>query len=111
MNVTHEQLLVLALTALIRSRSLSMKTLLSRRILFNCVWMVCTPHQTFRSVGLITSGGGRDLDQVRRIGYPVFMGGTVSAHGYCHTMGIHEPIRVGGVMRKFSPVDLQAHRY
>jgi regulator of RNase E activity RraA len=53
---------------------------------------------TFGSVGLITSGGGRDLDQVHKIGYPVFTGGTISAHGYCHTMGIHEPVRVGGVM-------------
>jgi 4-hydroxy-4-methyl-2-oxoglutarate aldolase len=49
-------------------------------------------------VGLITSGAGRDLDQVRRIGYPVFTGGTISAHGYCHTPDVHVPVRVGGVM-------------
>ncbi len=60
--------------------------------------IMCTTYQTFGSVGLITSGAGRDLDQVRKIGYPVFTGGTISAHGYCHTMGIHEPVRVGGVM-------------
>ena len=35
---------------------------------------------------------------MRRINFPVFTGGTISAHGYCHTMGIHEPVRVGGVM-------------
>lgn len=60
--------------------------------------IMCTTYQTFGSVGLITSGAGRDLDQVHKIGYPVFTEGTISAHGYCHTMGIHEPVRVGGVM-------------
>lgn len=60
--------------------------------------IMCTTYQTFGSVGLITSGAGRDLDQVRKIGYPVFTGGTICAHGYCHTMGVHEPVRVGGVM-------------
>jgi regulator of RNase E activity RraA len=60
--------------------------------------IMCTTYQTFGSVGLITSGAGRDLDQVRRIGYPVFTGGTISAHGYCHTPDVHVPVRVGGVM-------------
>jgi 4-hydroxy-4-methyl-2-oxoglutarate aldolase len=60
--------------------------------------IMCTTYQTFGSVGLITSGAGRDLDQVRKIGFPVFTGGTISAHGYCHTLNIHEPVRVGGVM-------------
>ncbi len=60
--------------------------------------IMCTTYQTFGAVGLITSGAGRDLDQVRRIGFPVFTGGTICAHGYCHTMGIHDPVRVGGVM-------------
>ena len=61
------------------------------------MWFVCTTYQTFGSVGLITSGAGRDLDQVRRIGYPVFTGGTICAHGYCHTPDVHVPVRVGGV--------------
>ena len=60
--------------------------------------IMCTTYQTFGSVGLITSGAGRDLDQVRKIGYPVFTGGTISAHGYCHTPDVHVPVRVGGVM-------------
>jgi 4-hydroxy-4-methyl-2-oxoglutarate aldolase len=59
---------------------------------------MCTTYQTFGSVGLITSGAGRDLDQVRKIGFPVFTGGTISAHGYCHTPDVHVPVRVGGVM-------------
>lgn len=60
--------------------------------------IMCTTYQSFGSVGLITSGAGRDLDQVRRIGYPVFTGGTICAHGYCHTPDVHVPIRVGGVI-------------
>ena len=75
-----------------------MRTPPNRRISSHCVWIVCTTYMTFGSVGLITTGTGRDLDQVRKIGYPVFTGGTISAHGYCHTMGMHEPVRVGGVM-------------
>lgn len=60
--------------------------------------IMCTIYQTFGSVGLVTSGAGRDLDQVRKIGYPVFTGGTICAHGYCHTPDVHVPVRVGGVM-------------
>lgn len=60
--------------------------------------IMCTSYLTYGAVGLITSGAGRDLDQVRQIGFPVFTNGTICAHGYCHTMGVHEPVRVGGVM-------------
>ncbi len=49
-------------------------------------------------MGLITSGAGRDLDQVHKIGYPVFTGETISAHGYRHTPDVHVSVRVGGVM-------------
>jgi len=60
--------------------------------------IMCTSYQAFGAVGLITSGAGRDLDQVRKIGFPVFTGGTICAHGYCHTPDVHVPVRVGGVM-------------
>jgi 4-hydroxy-4-methyl-2-oxoglutarate aldolase len=60
--------------------------------------IMCTTYKTFGAVGLITSGAGRDLDQVRRLGFPVFTNGTISAHGYCHAPDIHVPVRVGGVM-------------
>jgi 4-hydroxy-4-methyl-2-oxoglutarate aldolase len=59
--------------------------------------MMCTAYQRFGAVALITSGAGRDLDQVRAIDFPVFTGGTISAHGYCHVVDIHTPVRVGGV--------------
>jgi regulator of RNase E activity RraA len=60
--------------------------------------IMCTVYKTFGAVGLVTSGAGRDLDQVRKIGFPVFTNGTICAHGYCHTPDVHVPVRVGGVM-------------
>src|SRR5687768_6522520 len=37
--------------------------------------VMCTCYQQFGSTGLITSGAGRDMEQVRAIKYPVFTGG------------------------------------
>ena len=59
--------------------------------------IMCSSYQSFGAVGLVTSGAGRDLDQVRAIGFPVFTSGTICAHGYCHFPQLHVPIRVGGV--------------
>jgi regulator of RNase E activity RraA len=59
--------------------------------------IMCTTYKTFGSVGLVTSGAGRDLDQVRRIGYPVFTNGAICAHGYCHIPQVHVPVHVGGI--------------
>ena len=66
--------------------------------------IMCTSYQTFGAIGLITSGAGRDLDQVRKINFPVFTSGTISAHGYSHTLDVHVMVRVGGVV--VSPNDL-----
>lgn len=66
--------------------------------------VMCTIYQAFGAVGLITSGAGRDLDQVRAIGFPVFTGGTICAHGYNHIPQVHVPVRVGGIM--VNPDDL-----
>ncbi len=59
--------------------------------------VMCTMYQAFGSTGLITSGAGRDLDQVRALNYPVFTGGTICSHGYCHIPQINVPITVGGI--------------
>lgn len=59
--------------------------------------VMCTTYQTFGAVGLITSGAGRDLDQVRAINFPAFTSGTICAHGYCHTLQLHVPVYVGGL--------------
>ncbi len=60
--------------------------------------VMCTVYKAFGSVGLITSGGGRDIDQVKAIDYPVFTGCTICAHAYCHILHIGLPVRVGGLM-------------
>jgi regulator of RNase E activity RraA len=59
--------------------------------------IMCTTYKTFGAVGLITSGAGRDLDQVEAIAFPCFTSGTICAHGYCHIPTINVPVHVGGV--------------
>jgi regulator of RNase E activity RraA len=59
--------------------------------------IMCTTYRTFGAVGLVTSGAGRDLDQVRKIGFPVFTNGAICAHGYCHVPQVHVPVHVGGI--------------
>ena len=60
--------------------------------------VMCSTYQAFGSVGLITSGGGRDLLQVRDLEYPVFTGSTISAHAYCHVLHAGLSVRVGGLV-------------
>jgi regulator of RNase E activity RraA len=60
--------------------------------------VMCTTYQAFGAVGLVTSGAGRDLEQVRDIGFPVFTSGTICAHGYCHVLDVHIPVHVGGLV-------------
>src|SRR5262245_57802721 len=59
--------------------------------------VMCTTYQAFGAAGLITSGAGRDLDQVEALGFPCFTDGTICAHGYCHIVQINIPVHVGGV--------------
>ena len=66
--------------------------------------VMCTTYKAFGSVGLITSGAGRDLDQVRAIDFPVFTNGTICSHGYCHIPQIMVPVHVGGMI--VTPGDL-----
>ena len=58
---------------------------------------MCSTYQAFGAAGLITSGAARDLDQVRRIGFPAFSNGAICSHGYSHIVDIHRAVRVGGV--------------
>ena len=60
--------------------------------------VMCTTYQAFGAVGLITSGAGRDLDQVEALSFPCFTSGIICAHGYCHFPSINVPVHVGGVM-------------
>jgi 4-hydroxy-4-methyl-2-oxoglutarate aldolase len=59
--------------------------------------VMCTTYKSFGAVGLITSGAGRDLDQVEALGFPCFTAGTICAHGYCHIVQINVPVHIGGV--------------
>jgi len=59
---------------------------------------MCRTYQAFGALGLITSGAGRDLEQVRGLRFPVFTSGTICAHAYCHTLQVHVPVHVGGIV-------------
>jgi 4-hydroxy-4-methyl-2-oxoglutarate aldolase len=59
--------------------------------------MMCSTYQAFGAAGLITSGAGRDLDQVEALGFPCFTDGTICAHGYCHIVQLNVAVHVGGV--------------
>ncbi len=60
--------------------------------------VMCSTYKAFGSTGLITSGGGRDLLQVKAIDYPVFTGSTICAHACCHILHVGMPVRVGGLV-------------
>src|SRR5262249_1059431 len=59
--------------------------------------VMCSTYRAFGSAGIITSGAGRDLEQVRALKYPAFTGGTICSHAYCHILHIGRPVRVGGL--------------
>jgi regulator of RNase E activity RraA len=59
--------------------------------------VVCTTFKAFGASGLVTSGAGRDLDQVEPLQFPCFSDGTICAHGYPQILQIGVPVSVGGV--------------
>ncbi len=59
--------------------------------------VMCATYQAFGAVGLVTNGGGRDIDQVRESRFPIFTGSTICSHAYCHLLHIGLPVRVGGL--------------
>ncbi|MCZ2343539.1 MAG: RraA family protein, partial [Bacteroidales bacterium] len=59
--------------------------------------VMCSTYQAFGAVGLVTSGTGRDLDQVEALQFPCFTAGTICSHGYCQIADVNVPVRVGGV--------------
>jgi 4-hydroxy-4-methyl-2-oxoglutarate aldolase len=59
--------------------------------------IMCTTYHSFGAAGLVTSGAARDLDQVRRLGFPAFSNGAIASHGYSHIVDIHRTVRVGGI--------------
>ena len=59
--------------------------------------VMTSTYKGFGAAGLITSGAGRDLDQVEAIGFPCFTNGTICSHGDCHIVQIGVPVHVGGI--------------
>jgi regulator of RNase E activity RraA len=59
--------------------------------------IMCTTYKAFGAAGLITSGAGRDLEQVGALGFPTFTNGTICSHGYCCIPDIQIAVDVGGV--------------
>ena len=66
--------------------------------------IMCSVYQAFGAVGLITSGGGRDLLPLRKLTFPVFTGSTISSHACSHIVDVGRTIRVGGLV--VNPGDL-----
>jgi hypothetical protein len=60
--------------------------------------VMCSVYKSFGAAGLITSGAGRDLDQVEAIKFPAFTNGTICAHGYCHMLHMNITVTVGGLI-------------
>jgi 4-hydroxy-4-methyl-2-oxoglutarate aldolase len=58
--------------------------------------VMCSTYRAFGAVGLVSSGAGRDLDQVEALGFPCFTSGTICSHGYCHILQTNVPVQVGG---------------
>lgn len=59
--------------------------------------VMCATYQAFGAVGIVTSGGGRDLDQVEALKFPAFIGSTLCAHAYTQIRAIDVAVRVGGM--------------
>ena len=59
--------------------------------------MMCKSYKTFGATGIVTSGPGRDLGQVRDLEFPAFTNGAISSHGYGYNVAIGIPVSVGGI--------------
>jgi len=59
--------------------------------------IMATTYQAFGCVGLVSSGGGRDIDQIEPLKFPCFTGCTIPSHGYTQIVDLCVPARVGGV--------------
>lgn len=51
----------------------------------------------FGFAGLITSGAGRDIEQIRARKFPCFASSVVVAHGYCRVVEINLPVVIDGL--------------
>ena len=59
--------------------------------------VMCTAYKSFGAKGLITSGAGRDFEQLKPLEFPVFCAGLNVSHGYPQILDLHVPVHVGGI--------------
>ncbi|HEY3441810.1 MAG TPA: RraA family protein [Paludibaculum sp.] len=61
-------------------------------------------HRSLGSLGVITNGTVRDLDEVRPLGFHLFAGAVTVSHAYAHLEDFNCPVRVFGMT--VHPADL-----
>ena len=59
--------------------------------------VMAATYKSFGVAGMITSGAGRDLDQVREVGLPCFADGVICSHGFPTFLDFLVPVHVGGL--------------
>ena len=59
--------------------------------------IMCRAFKRFGCVGIITSGGTRDVLQVEELRFPVFASSVIVSHGYPHLEETLVPVNVGGL--------------
>jgi 4-hydroxy-4-methyl-2-oxoglutarate aldolase len=60
--------------------------------------VMCSTYRAFGAAGIVTSGAGRDLDQVAELKFPAFAGSVVCSHGYPQLVEVCAPVRIGGLV-------------
>jgi len=61
-------------------------------------------YQAFGCVGLVTSGGARDLPPIHQRGFPCFASCVIVSHAYPRILEVNVPVQIGGV--EIKPGDL-----
>lgn len=64
----------------------------------------CTFFKKLGCAGLVTDGAGRDLEQIRGLGFPCFASSVIASHGYARATAVNLPVTVGG--QEVRPGDL-----
>lgn len=59
--------------------------------------VMCTAYQRFGCAGIITSGGARDIAQVRKLRFPAFASSVIVSHGYSRLEDVHVPVQIDGL--------------
>lgn len=60
--------------------------------------VMCSTYRAFGATGLVSSGAGRDLEQVAALQFPVFTGSTLCSHGYPQLVDVRTAVRIGGLV-------------